>query len=77
MATNANEILDRLAALLDAANPCFHSDCEARTYSALLNAAPALIRLARLALEIHPDYLCHVGTRDRDHAIKALGEVRL
>ena len=120
MATNANEILDRLAALLDASTPgpwrrqwvnedaeemsdaeivtslglrvaivetptlLRGGDLDAGTLTdtdlivALRNAAPALIRLARLAVELDIDesYLEDVHA-DRDAAIKALGEVRL
>lgn len=116
MATNANDVLDRLDALLAAATsgpwsyddgitddetgergkpqslygqgmvgglplfcgvePVERDDRDGRLVAALRNAAPALIRLAWLALRINPDHLCHVGTQLRDEAIKALGEVR-
>lgn len=113
MATNANEILDRLAALLDAATPgpwaprgdtwieagprgfddvvtpdsvkCGEycqggsSRIEFRLEDraaivAIRNAAPALIRLARIAINAD-----HVGFRwdEVDEAVKALGEVSL
>lgn len=52
------------------------SDADLGLLLAARNAAPALIRLAWLALRINPDHLCHVGTQLRDEAIKALGEVR-
>lgn len=93
MATNANEILGRLAALLADADdaPWTAGDgtivvtspdgqvarCEfcddAMMIAALRNAAPALIRLARIAVNAD-----HVGFRwdEVDDAIKALGEVR-
>ena len=86
MATNANEILDRLAALLDAATPFpepdakaddFYRDPVGCAYVAIRNAAPALIRLARAAAILAEDaHSTEGGTMLRD-GIKALGEVRL
>ncbi len=122
MATNANEILDRLAALLDAATPgpwaprgdtwieagprgfddVVTPDCvECGEYCqggssriefrpedraaivAIRNAAPALIRLARLCVksrDVHQtatEAEWAAMTEEAHACIKALGEVRL
>ncbi len=76
MATNANEILDRLAALLDAGEKDGGIAYLAAGH-ALRGAAPALIRLARAATILAEDaHSTEGGTMLRD-GLKALGEVRL
>lgn len=89
MATNANEILDRLAALLDAATPFpepdakaddFYRDPVGCAYVAIRNAAPALIRLARAAIAVKDwkgDTSLFDACEEHEAALKALGEVRL
>ena len=101
MATNANEILDRLAALLDAATPgpwmgdwnitTEDGDPVARTdvslasdpavadndgllIVAIRNAAPALIRMARAAINADPTGF---GWDEVEASAEALGEVFL
>ena len=82
----ANEVLDRLAALLDAATPFpepdakaddFYRDPVGCAYVAIRNAAPALIRLARAAEILADDPRYEYGRVEFNDAIKALGEVRL
>ena len=84
MATNANEILDRLDSWLDKtkSGPLFHSDnrlsaWDLDTYLLLRRAAPALIRLARAAANLADDPRYEYGRVEFNDAVKALGEVRL
>lgn len=83
MTSSANEVLDRLAALLakvksgpvvSASGAMSTWDLDA--YIALRSAAPALIRLARAASTLAADPRYEYGRVEFNDAIKALGEVR-